>query len=148
MSIFAGLIAVASAVVAAEEKYLAPYLAAQLKAHLPKPTAVMLPPAYSAVLLVNLVGATVVLIVLGMRVGKARKAFKIEVRCGACGAARVPAAALPCAAQMRAAKRLRATQQAFTKPSQAPTAAFGRAPRWHWRKELQRLHFAGASHVR
>lgn len=104
MSIFAGMIAVASAVVAAEEKYFAPWAAAQLKAHLPKATALTLPPAYGAVLLVNLVGATMVLIVLGMRVGKARKAFKVEVRCGAGGAARVHGAleqsalarALPC----------------------------------------------------
>ena len=79
MSIFAGMIAVAGALCAAEEKYLAPWAASQLGAHLPKATALKLPPAYGAVLLVNLVGATMVLIALGMRVGRARKQFKVEV---------------------------------------------------------------------
>ena len=80
MSIFAGMLAAAGALCAAEEKYLAPWASAQLGPVLPKATALKLPPAYAAVLLVNLVGATFVLITLGMRVGKARKQFKVEVR--------------------------------------------------------------------
>ena len=80
MSIFAGMLAAAGALCAAEEKYFAPFAAAKLGAHLPKKTALNLPPAYGAVLLVNLVGATFTLIALGMRVGKARKQFKVEVR--------------------------------------------------------------------
>ena len=80
MSIFAGMIAVAGALCAAEEKYVQPYAAQQLAQYLPEKTALSLPPAYAAVLVVNLVGATMTLIALGMRVGKARKAFKIEVR--------------------------------------------------------------------
>jgi phage tail protein X len=128
MSIFAGLIAVASAVVAAEEKYFAPWAAAQLKAHLPKATAVTLPPAYGAVLLVNLVGATMVLIVLGMRVGKARKAHKVEVRC-ARAHARARACTSACFAGSPGSAAARAPRVSRRKTARARRQAHSRGPR-------------------
>ncbi len=63
----------ASAVLCAlESKALSALSASPLAAKLPAATPLLLSPLYAGVLLVNLVAASYTLIVLGMRVGKAR----------------------------------------------------------------------------
>ena len=72
-----------SAVAVALEAKAQPYIVEALGSRLPADTPLRLPAAYSAVILVNVIGASFALISLGMAVGKARKKYNVEVRRGA-----------------------------------------------------------------
>ena len=73
------MFAVSAALVALEAKA-QPYIAAALGSRMPAATALVLPAAYAGVVLVNVVAASFAVMSLGMKVGKARKKYNVEVR--------------------------------------------------------------------
>ena len=92
------MFAVSAAAVALEAKA-QPYIAAALGSRMPAATALVLPAAYAGVVLVNVVAASFAVISLGMKVGKARKKYNVEVReLGVACEAAFRACALPRAA--------------------------------------------------
>jgi glutathione S-transferase len=134
MSILVGMLGAMAALCAAEERYFAPWAMQRLGPHLPAATSVSLPPAYAAVLMVNLVGATMALIALGTRVGKARKQYKVEVRPRVAGGGWVHCTSCArCAAHAPPAQREGTTRTTLSDATRAPMAAWRRAARQHCR---------------